>query len=117
MATRRYTISEVADAVFDDDFGLSKEESSDEEDGEDIYAYLGDPIVKRGAIDALTRDVVDRRNSTYSESDCNSSDSDLDSYYSPTDGRSSQPSSLRFCAVTESEQERTDNSLVERKKL
>ena len=71
------------------------------------------PIVKRGTIDALTRDMVDRGNSTYSESDRKSSDSDLDSDYSPTDGRSSQPSSLRFCAVTESEQERTDNSLAE----
>ena len=37
MVTRRY-------AVFDDDFGLSDRESSEEEE-EDLYALLGDPIV------------------------------------------------------------------------
>lgn len=113
MATRRFTVSEVADAVFDDDFGLSGEESSDEESGEDLYAYLGEPIVTCGAIDTLTREVVDRANSRCSESDHNSPDSDLDSDYRPSEGGGTQLASLSTGAMTESEPERTDNSLAE----
>ena len=41
MASSRYLAENVVDAVFDDDFGLSDEDNS--EDGEDdyIYGYLG----------------------------------------------------------------------------
>ena len=59
MATRRFTVDEALEAVFDDDFGLSDGESSEEEEGDDLYALLGDPIVRRSDIDALTRDLVD----------------------------------------------------------
>ena len=43
MASRsrtRLTLDEVLSGVFDDDFGLSDGESS-EEKGEDVYAYSG----------------------------------------------------------------------------
>jgi hypothetical protein len=42
------------DTVFDSDFGLSDGDSSPDEDGDDIYAYLGDPIVGRASISELT---------------------------------------------------------------
>ena len=54
MARRRFDVDEVLDAVFDSDFGLSEGESSADEDGEDFYAYLGDPVVGRASISALT---------------------------------------------------------------
>ena len=59
MATRRFTVDEALEAVFDDDFGLSDGESSEEEEGDDLYALLGDPVVRRSDIDALTHDLVD----------------------------------------------------------
>ena len=58
MATKRYTVDEALEAVFDDDFGLSDGGSSNEEEGEDYYAYLGEPVVPASAVEALTRDVV-----------------------------------------------------------
>ena len=54
MARRRFDVDEVLDAVFDNDFGLSDGESSADEDGDGIYAYLGDPVVDRSSISALT---------------------------------------------------------------
>ena len=45
MATRRYTLSEAAEALFADNFGPSEGESSAEEGGDDFYAYLGEPVV------------------------------------------------------------------------
>ena len=53
MAKRSFEVDEVLDAVYDSDFGLSDGESSADEDGDDIYAYLGDPVVERRSIDAI----------------------------------------------------------------
>ena len=50
MARRRFDVDEVLDA----DFGLYDGESSADEDGDGIYAYLGDPVVDRSSISALT---------------------------------------------------------------
>ena len=52
--------------------------SSEEEPGEDIYAYLGEPVVGCGAIDSITQDVIDCANLDHSESDGDDADSDLD---------------------------------------
>ena len=38
------TVGEALEAILDDDFGLSDGESSDEE-GEDIYGYIGEPVL------------------------------------------------------------------------
>ena len=57
MATKRY-VDEALEAILDDDFGLSDGDSSDEEEGEDYYAYLGEPVVPPSDIEALTHDVV-----------------------------------------------------------
>ena len=46
------------EAILDDDFGLSDGDSSDEEEGEDYYAYLGEPVVPPSYIEALTHDAV-----------------------------------------------------------
>ena len=74
MATRRLTVDEALDAVFDDDFGLSDGESSEEE-GDDLYALLGEPVVRRSDIDALTRDLVDDDDGSTNDDD-NDGDSD-----------------------------------------
>ena len=58
MATWRFTVEEALDAVFDDNFSLSDGESSEEEEGGDLYALLGEPVIRRSDIDALTRDLV-----------------------------------------------------------
>lgn len=51
-------MDEVLDAVFDSDFGLSDGASSADEDGDDVYAYLGDPVAMtdRLMIDAKDAD-------------------------------------------------------------
>ena len=54
MARRRFDVDEVLDAIFDNDFGLSDGESSADEDGDGIYAYLGDPVVDRSSISSPT---------------------------------------------------------------
>ena len=58
MATKRLTVDDVLETIFDDEFGLSDGESSDEECGEDLYAYLGESVVSRSDVDALTRAIV-----------------------------------------------------------
>ena len=42
--TSRYMIEEALEAILDDDFGLSNGHSSDEE-GEDIYGYIGKGVL------------------------------------------------------------------------
>ena len=59
MATRRYTVSEAASAIFDEDFGLSDAQSSEEETEEELYAYLGEPVVESAAVDNITRSIED----------------------------------------------------------
>ena len=85
---------------------------NDEAAGEDLYAYLGEPIVVRGAIDALTRDITDCTNG--------GSDHDSDSnYYVMEDCGSefSSPGTRTSSAVTVSEHECTDNVLAGRPSL
>ena len=50
MATRKLTVDDVLETICDDEFGLSEGESSDEECGEDLYAYLGEPVVTRSGV-------------------------------------------------------------------
>ncbi len=54
MARQVFGVDDVLEAVFNDDFGLSDGESSAGEEGEDVYAYLGDPVLDRGQIRDLT---------------------------------------------------------------
>ena len=46
---------------FDNEFGLCDGESSDKECGEDLYAYLSEPVVSMSDVDALTRASVNER--------------------------------------------------------
>ena len=59
MATRRYTVSEVACTIFDENFGLSDAETSEEETEEGLHAYLGDPVVESAAVDDISRSFED----------------------------------------------------------
>ena len=56
MATLRFTGEEATDAVFDNDFSLSEGESSEE--GDNLYALLGEAVIRRSDIEALTCDLV-----------------------------------------------------------
>ena len=57
MATRRFTVEKALDAVFDNDFSLSDDESSEEEEEvDDLYALLGEPVIRTSDIDALASD-------------------------------------------------------------
>ena len=51
-----YGTNEVLSGVFDDDFGLSDSESSDEE-GENVYTYSGKRNLARGEVVALSKAV------------------------------------------------------------
>lgn len=51
------SLEDVLSGIFDDDFGLSEGQSSDEE-GEGIYAYAGKPRVDPGEVAALSRAVT-----------------------------------------------------------
>ena len=58
MASKRYvTVDEAIDAVFQDDFGLSDSESSEDEGGNDIYAYLGEPVLQQSVVESLAHEV------------------------------------------------------------
>ena len=59
MARRLLTVDDVLETILDDGFSLSEGESSDEECGDDLYAYLGEPVVTISDLDALTRAIVD----------------------------------------------------------
>ena len=59
MASRartRLTLEEVLSGVFDDDFGLSDSESSEEE-GENVYTYSGKHNLAHGEVVALSKAV------------------------------------------------------------
>ena len=80
MATRRFTVEEALDAVLDDNFSLSDGQSSEEEEGDDLYAVLGEPVICRSDIDALTRDLVVDDDDGDSDGDSNiNGDSNSDS--------------------------------------
>ena len=53
---REYTASEVVELLSDEEFGLSEDELSAEE-GEDLYAYLGSPVISREEVEDLTLEV------------------------------------------------------------
>ena len=53
MASSRYLVENVVDALFDDDFGLSDENNSEDNEGDCIHGYLGssflwppNPVIK-----------------------------------------------------------------------
>ena len=50
MMATRYSDSEVIDLLFDDDFGLSDGDLSAEE-GDGLYAYLGNHSLSREAVE------------------------------------------------------------------
>ena len=50
-------VEAAVDAVLQDDFGLSDGDMSDEE-GEEIYAYLGEPVVSRPAMESLGEELL-----------------------------------------------------------
>ena len=47
MAVSRVSASEVVDSLFDDQFGLSEDDHSDESDEDSIYGYLGAAVLDR----------------------------------------------------------------------
>jgi len=47
MASSRVLAEDLIQAVFDDDFELEDDEDSENEDTDDIYGYLGDPVLRR----------------------------------------------------------------------
>ena len=55
MATRKFSVQDVVATVCDSDFGFSDADSSRVEDGEDIYAYLGDSIIDRQSLHEESR--------------------------------------------------------------
>ena len=56
MMAARYTISKAIDLLFDDDFGLSDGDLSEEE-GDGLYAYLSDHSLSREAMEDLSREL------------------------------------------------------------
>ena len=56
MMAAKYGISEAIDLLFDDDFGLSDGYLSEEE-GDGLYAYLGDHSLSREAVEDLSREL------------------------------------------------------------
>lgn len=55
MASRRLDVEDILEAVLDSDFGLSDDGDSEEEDGEDIYAYRGNSVLDRAWLSSETR--------------------------------------------------------------
>ena len=62
MASGRYTVEETLTAIFEDKFGLSDGELSDEE-GEEIYPYLSEPVLLRKSVDEITKVIDDHDHS------------------------------------------------------
>ena len=55
MATRRFTINKVVDAVIDSDCVILDGESSEADNGKDIYAYMGDSAIDRELLHEETK--------------------------------------------------------------
>ena len=51
------SVEEAIEAILDDDFGLSDGGSSDEE-GEDIYGYVGEPVLRRDDVNGVGDSIV-----------------------------------------------------------
>ena len=57
--SRRFADSDrVVAAIFEDDFGLSDEEVSESDNGNDVYGYLGHSIISRSELIDKARDLV-----------------------------------------------------------
>ena len=52
----RWSVSEAIDLLFDEDFGLPDDDLSEEE-GDGLYAYLGDRSLSREAVEDLSREL------------------------------------------------------------
>ena len=51
MASKCYVpVDEVVDPMFQDDFGLSDSESSEDEGGDDIYAFLEKLVLQQSEV-------------------------------------------------------------------
>ena len=64
----RYTVEEAIEAILVDDFGLSDGRSSDEE-GEDIYGCVGEPVLRRDDVNGVGDSIVNSPNSVDVNSD------------------------------------------------
>ena len=86
MVSGRFDVNEVLEAVYDSDFSLSEGQSSEDEDGDDFYAYLGDPVVDRDSISALTdRLTIDVTDADATVEDCMEDDGYTGEDDEPTD--------------------------------
>ena len=68
MASRartRLSLDEVLSGVFDDNFGLSDSESSEE--GENVYTYSGKHNLARGEVIALSKTVSSESNEDHND--------------------------------------------------
>ena len=52
MASNRLSAESVLGTLFEDEFSLDE---SDSEDGEDVYGYLGEHVLRRNEIEAESR--------------------------------------------------------------
>ena len=57
MAADRLSAESVLGTIFDDEYSLDE---SDSEDGEDVYGYLGEPVLRRSEIEAESLLLVER---------------------------------------------------------
>ena len=82
MARRTLTIDDVLESLLDDDFRLSERDSNDVYCGDDLYAYLSEPVVSRSDKDALTQPIVDNKTEVVddNENDDHNHDDKHDSY-------------------------------------
>ena len=55
MEMRRLTAGDIVEVVFDSDFSILNGDSSRQEGGEDIYAYMGDTAIERQRLHEETR--------------------------------------------------------------
>ena len=102
MVSRRYGVEEALEAILDDDFGLSDGPKSEEE-GEDIYAYVGVPTLPRGDVEAIGFSVADDQppssdsnSAEGAEEELERSDDDKRHASDPLGGTSSGTSTSRY---------------------
>ena len=79
MAASRVSASEVVNILFDDEFGLSEDDNSDESDEDCIYGYLGAAVLHRpdSRVDFPAEDEADMERSLLERTiDSDSSHSD-----------------------------------------
>ena len=117
MAMKRY-VDEALEAILDNDLGLSDGDSSDEEEGEDYYAYLGEPVVSPSDIETLTHDVVSGFNVNDDDGNDTRSSGGFLPELDPSDGSSDKEDPLGLtgtcsdhdCASRSDLYEHSDNS-------